>query len=67
MKAILSKSPHFICFQQFMNGFTNHFCLLYRFFYFSRKKIHFFLDSNENCCTFAVFYLTITLTQNTTI
>ena len=31
------------------------------------KKIHFFLDSNENCCTFAVFYLTNTLTQNTTI
>ena len=36
------------------------------FFYFSRKKIHFFLDSNENCCTFAVFYLTNTLTQNIT-
>ena len=30
------------------------------------KKIHFSLDSNENCCTFAVFYSTNTLTQNIT-
>ena len=30
------------------------------------KKSHFFLDSNEFCCTFAVFYSTNTLQQNTT-
>jgi len=30
------------------------------------KKSHFFLDSNEISCTFAVFYSTNTLQQNTT-
>ena len=39
---------------------------VFHFFSKKSKKIHFFLDSNENCCTFAVFYLTNTLTQNIT-
>ena len=31
-----------------------------------QMREEFLLDSNENCCTFAVFYLTNTLTQNIT-
>jgi hypothetical protein len=36
------------------------------FFQKNSKKMHFSLDSKKNCCTFAVFYSTNTLTQNTT-